>query len=143
MGETAAKRTAVDSSDVGAARMAQDLSRPVEHGLVSHTPNAWLRTAAVVSMSLNRTNRDDGARGNTASPEPVAETETKVHMVVPERALLRLKEVMALTGLSRSTVYKMEKCGQFCGRVEVTPRRVAWRLEDVHAWIRSRTRKSK
>ena len=52
--------------------------------------------------------------------------------------LLRSKEVTKATGLSRMTIYRLEKCGDFPGRVRLSRNSVAWRSEDIDEWIASR-----
>ena len=52
--------------------------------------------------------------------------------------LLRRPEVEALTGLARSTIYDGMAAGTFPAPVRLSPRSVAWKLEDVRAWIDSR-----
>ena len=61
---------------------------------------------------------DDGARG-------------------PDR-LLSVKAVMEHTGLSRSSLWRLERAGAFPSRVQKIGRRVAWLESDVRAWTRSR-----
>ena len=52
--------------------------------------------------------------------------------------LLKLPYVLALTGLSRSTMYRMLKDGDFPRPVQLGKRAVAWRESDVIAWIDGR-----
>ncbi len=49
--------------------------------------------------------------------------------------IIRLKEVMDLTGLSRSTVYKYIAEGQFPLPVSLGDRCVGWLESEVHDWI--------
>ncbi|SDJ97773.1 helix-turn-helix transcriptional regulator [Billgrantia gudaonensis] len=49
--------------------------------------------------------------------------------------LIRMKEVMARTGLGRSTVYKYMNLGIFPKSVKLTTRAVAWVESEVEAWI--------
>lgn len=56
---------------------------------------------------------------------------------LPSR-LLRLPAVIALTGLSRSTIYRLMHEDAFPKGVKPTARTVAWRSSDVSAWIESR-----
>lgn len=55
-------------------------------------------------------------------------------------SLLRLKSVIALTGLSRSNVYRLEADGLFPARVKLSARASAWKADEVAAWIESRPR---
>ena len=52
--------------------------------------------------------------------------------------LLRLRQVCATTGLSRSVVYELMKRGEFPKSVRISTRSVAWRSTDVDAWLNSR-----
>jgi prophage regulatory protein len=54
--------------------------------------------------------------------------------------LLRLPNVVAATGLARSTVYKLISAGQFPAPLRLTTRAVAWQLSEIEAWIASRER---
>ena len=56
-----------------------------------------------------------------------------------EDRLLRRREVEEITALSRSTIYRMVKTGQFPQPVKIGSRAVRWRLSDINAWIDSRT----
>ena len=51
-------------------------------------------------------------------------------------ALLRLKDVCALLGISRSTIYYRVSDGSFPGPVKIGKRSVRWRAEDLDAWRR-------
>jgi prophage regulatory protein len=52
--------------------------------------------------------------------------------------LLPVKTVAGLTSLSRHSIYRLAKAGDFPTPVQVGPRRVAWRQVDVTAWLESR-----
>jgi prophage regulatory protein len=52
--------------------------------------------------------------------------------------LLKRRYVESLTGLSRSSIYKQISIGKFPSPVKLTNKSVAWRKEDVAAWIASR-----
>lgn len=54
------------------------------------------------------------------------------------RALLRLQQVQALTGLARSTLYKLISEQAFPAPIPLTGRAVAWDSQAVDAWIQSR-----
>ena len=53
-------------------------------------------------------------------------------------ALLRRKQVHALTGLARSTLYKLISIGDFPAPVKITGKAVAWPSTAVETWIASR-----
>lgn len=51
---------------------------------------------------------------------------------------LRIKQVCELTGLSRATVYAMEKKGDFPAKKALGPRAVAWLESEIAAWMETR-----
>jgi prophage regulatory protein len=51
---------------------------------------------------------------------------------------LRLNDVVATTGLSRSTIYRMVDAGTFPDRVRLTAQSVGWWEADVAEWLQSR-----
>ena len=53
--------------------------------------------------------------------------------------ILRRKDVETMTGLSRSTIYKLMSQGTFPKAIRLGPRAVGWRLSDIEVWIESRT----
>lgn len=52
--------------------------------------------------------------------------------------LLRLSEVLHLTALSRSSVYRLMEAGSFPASINLSARSVAWVEEEVHEWIQKR-----
>jgi prophage regulatory protein len=53
-------------------------------------------------------------------------------------AILRLPEVVRLTGLGRSTIYRLLAAGQFPSPVQLSIRVVGWRRSDVDQWTAER-----
>ena len=52
--------------------------------------------------------------------------------------ILRLKAVQDCTGLSRSTIYAMQKTGNFPQSVKLGLRSVGWYEPEISNWINSR-----
>ena len=52
----------------------------------------------------------------------------------PPNALLRLKDVRRLVGLSRTTIYKRMSDGTFPRPLRVSERSVRWRMQDLQEW---------
>lgn len=52
--------------------------------------------------------------------------------------LLRIKQVILATGLSRMTIYRLEQTGEFPRRRRLGRNSVAWLEEDIAAWIVAR-----
>jgi prophage regulatory protein len=57
---------------------------------------------------------------------------------VPPLKLLRFPAIRERTGLSRSTIWRLERRGEFPRHVRISMNAVAWVEEDVLAWMRSR-----
>jgi prophage regulatory protein len=55
------------------------------------------------------------------------------------RKLLRFPVVREMTGLSRSTIWRLERRGEFPMHHRIAPNVVAWVEEDVSDWIQLRT----
>ena len=53
--------------------------------------------------------------------------------------LLRFPAVRERTGLSRSTIWRLERRGEFPKHHRISPNVVAWVEEDVTSWIELRT----
>ena len=51
--------------------------------------------------------------------------------------LLRTKQVTAITGLSRMTIYRLERSGLFPLRRKLGKNSVGWLDEDITSWIAS------
>lgn len=51
---------------------------------------------------------------------------------------LRLKDVLARTGLSRSTAYELIAAGKFVQPVRIGPRAIAFPESEIEAWAAER-----
>lgn len=72
----------------------------------------------------------------TQSPETRGMRDTPIRM-------LRIDQVIALTGLSKTRVYVLQAQGDFPLRVQLSPRRVGWVEADVQAWLAARIASNK
>jgi len=52
--------------------------------------------------------------------------------------IIRIKEVLNLTGLSRTTLWRLEKRGQFPARLLLSAGSVGWRNKEIITWIESK-----
>ena len=48
---------------------------------------------------------------------------------------LNSKTVVNMTSLSRVTLWRLERDGRFPKRVQLSPRRVGWREDEIKEWI--------
>ena len=55
-----------------------------------------------------------------------------------QTGLIRKPELKQKIGLSESTIWRLEKSGQFPKRKQITSRLVGWLRSDVDKWIESR-----
>ena len=53
------------------------------------------------------------------------------------KRILRIDEVLHVTGLKRTTLYRKLKAKQFPAPVRLATQTVGWREQDVEAWIES------
>ncbi len=54
--------------------------------------------------------------------------------------ILKPNEVVAKTGLSRVTLWRLETNGNFPARINLTDGRVGWKEDEIETWIDSRPR---
>lgn len=81
--------------------------------------------------------------GHVLGPSVPAQPDASrnVKTAVPIR-MLRVHQVMAVTGLSKTKIYEMQTRGDFPMRVQLSPRRVAWVEAEVQAWLEARVASS-
>lgn len=58
--------------------------------------------------------------------------------ISPIHAIFRMSKVIQLTGLSRSSIYRLEALGLFPARIKLSASASGWRSEDIQAWIMAR-----
>lgn len=61
-----------------------------------------------------------------------------MHIFDYDLRILSNHDVVALTGLSRATIYRYEKAGDFPSRRQLGVGRVGWVYKEVREWIDSR-----
>ena len=57
--------------------------------------------------------------------------------------LIRLREVMKITGFGRSQIYKLINIGEFPKQIQISPGSVAWLESELETWMRERIRLSR
>lgn len=58
--------------------------------------------------------------------------------LLPFRRTIRRQELRLIVPLAETTIYEMERRGEFPRRFNLTPRCVVWDLAEVEAWIEQR-----
>jgi len=56
--------------------------------------------------------------------------------------ILSPKKVQDITGLSKSTIWRLEKKGEFPQRIRTSPMRVGWHEEEILDWKQTRPKAS-
>lgn len=57
---------------------------------------------------------------------------------LPFRRTIRRQELRQIVPLSETTIYEMERRGEFPRRFNLTTRCVVWDLDEIEAWIEAR-----
>ena len=60
------------------------------------------------------------------------------HSPLPFRRTIRRQELRQIVPLAETTIYEMERRGEFPRRFNLTPRCVVWDLAEVEAWVEAR-----
>jgi prophage regulatory protein len=61
-----------------------------------------------------------------------------ISTVTPEKRALSHKAVLERVPVSRTTLWRLERAGQFPKRIQISPNRVAWLESDVDSWLEGR-----
>ena len=70
--------------------------------------------------------------------EPLAHNANQdIAMIDNSECFLRIRAVLAKTGLSRSTLYRKMDSGNFPRQIKIAERCRAWRSSAVDAWLRN------
>ena len=82
---------------------------------------------------------------DAAQPLPVPGTEAYEALPqfpkrspLPFRRTIRRHELRQIVPLAETTIYEMERRGEFPRRFNLTPRCVVWDLAEVEAWVEER-----
>ena len=52
--------------------------------------------------------------------------------------IIRLPDVLAMTGLSRTTIWRLSRSGEFPSPIRLSVRAIGWRRLEVEGWLNSR-----
>lgn len=73
--------------------------------------------------------------GHMIDRSPLAQSQETCSMRDAPIRMLRIDQVIALTGLSKTRVYVLQAQGDFPLRIQLSPRRVGWVEAQVQAWL--------
>lgn len=133
----ARERTSTGCSAQGELRL-QHLC-PNEYPAMSAKPvtqNAG-PTLAIIQFAHKQQVGTTLATGNLA---PTGHPKATPAVTAVQPTLLRLPMVMRITGLARSTIYKLISQNQFPVPVKLSARAVAWLQSEIDNWVSSRVR---
>jgi prophage regulatory protein len=137
---SAKERTSTGCSDQGTLRLKH--RRPNEQSAMSAKPTTQTAGPAFAGHQIAT---DPHGRtvlaatslapvGRPQAPEAVA------LVMAAQPILLRLPMVMRITGLARSTIYKLISQNQFPVPIKLSKRAVAWLQSEIENWVSSRVR---
>lgn len=91
-------------------------------------------------MKANFSPRPPRIDGSTGNPHDSPHSEPHSPTIHPGRCMrmLRLRRVLEITGLGKTTIYQLQAEGSFPKRVQLTVHSVAWVEEEVLAWLARR-----
>jgi prophage regulatory protein len=137
---SAKERTSAGCSDQGALRL--KYRRPNEHSAMSAKPapqtaGPAFATSQFAPEAQGRTSLGTAnlAPGGHPQAAPAAD-----QVMAAKPILLRLPMVMRITGLARSTIYKLISQNQFPVPIKLSKRAVAWLQSEIENWVSSRVR---
>lgn len=61
-----------------------------------------------------------------------------LNLLKPKSDVIRRKELCLITGLSATTLWRLERDGEFPARIRLTNSRVGWRRSEIEKWLASR-----
>ena len=65
--------------------------------------------------------------------------EASLYYRIMEQKIIKIKEVLALCCISRSTVYRLIEEDKFPAPIRLSKKCRAWKISDIEKWIESRT----
>lgn len=69
------------------------------------------------------------------APRPAHNSADMPYAMIPRDRFLRIKEVVYLTGLSRTEIYRRVADGRFPKQHRISPMIAVWRLSEIENWM--------
>lgn len=108
----------------------------------SYIRNRWKRRTA--SHFIAATPANAGQRMNQQTETPAAiRAGAEQGPSAPRERLLRIAEVIAVTGISQTQIYRRVNAGEFPKPVRIFGKSVAWVESEVQSWIGETIRASR
>ena len=137
---SAKERTSTGCSDQGALRLKH--RRPNEHSAMSAkpAPQTTAPPRATSQFAPDVQGRNILPATNLAPGGHPQAAQAADQIMAAQPILLRLPMVMRITGLARSTIYKLISQNQFPVPIKLSTRAVAWLQSEIETWVSSRVR---
>jgi len=137
---SAKERTSTGCSDQGALRLKH--RRPNEHSAMTAKPATQTAVPALATSQLapDVQGRTVFAAADLAQGGHPPAARPGDQLIAAQPILLRLPMVMRITGLARSTIYKLISQNQFPVPIKLSTRAVAWLQPEIETWVSSRVR---
>ena len=136
----AKERTSTGCSDQAALRLKH--RRPNEHSALSAKPATQTASLALATRQFapEAPGKTVPATANLAPGGHPQAAHPTVQVMAGQPILLRLPTVMRITGLAKSTIYKLISQNQFPVPIKLSKRAVAWLQSEIDGWVSSRAR---
>lgn len=137
---SAKERTSTGCGDQGALQLKH--RRPNEHSAMSAKPATPTTGPALATSQLapDVQGRTVLSAANLAPGGRPQAAHAGDHLMAAQPILLRMPMVMRITGLARSTIYKLISQDQFPVPIRLSKRAVAWLQSEIDGWVSSRVR---
>jgi prophage regulatory protein len=94
-------------------------------------------------LQISRDNSGEDSSRPSSLPLPNSDAYNNLpqfpeRSALPFRRTIRRHELRQIVPLAETTIYEMERRGEFPRRFNLTPRCVVWDLAEVEAWIEER-----
>jgi prophage regulatory protein len=139
--EVRKKRTFVNRDPAAAPGKMMEGQNPSSLPAIDKRPHSLDRSPGSHDPGVLQRSASNAAASGVGSPSTASPPYAGGAVKVPEAEgirILRLREVMRLTGMSRSSTYAAIADGKFPKQVQLTRRCVGWRANEIDKWLRSR-----
>jgi prophage regulatory protein len=89
----------------------------------------------ILGFKVQLKNKDIADKTRASIPQPALSCESKSIRDKQPSDLIRIKEVMAMTGVSRTFIHKYRKEGDFPEPIHLSSKSIAWVRSSVEKWI--------
>jgi prophage regulatory protein len=96
----------------------------------------------IIGFRIQLKNKGVSEKTRASIPQPTLNYESKSKRDKQPSDLIRIKEVMAMTGVSRTFIHKHRKDGDFPEPIHLSSKSIAWVRSSVDEWIQSKIKQT-